>query len=396
VQDLEIQDETTKQGLLHKPKPHASFSSNDSVQVAGLRKQVEELQEMHKQLEDRNHKLRGEISRQGERYRRTVAMSDEQMYAALHASSETPPPSVVPAEAASAAALPTAAVTNKSKQARSDTKEVTKARGAYLCRKCGKPKLNHTCAVKLPTDEVYLLRQIKTSNKDIDIPTNKQVSVVLKIGGVVVGKECPATMSISPNKGKRSHALQRAGASEKQCTHEAERDRKDVLQAPIQLNKRQRKGRHLFDPDLDPRISQHVANALHDNGAISIEATVETRNNSVSSAAKAVASSTKVEKYSGALELRKERWGRMVVEGADDPTSTEGGVECPTCIPGSRKEVGHRGRHLERDQGGIECFKCIAGSGNETGNRGHHLHQVPIRYHVCVHLYIYIYKYIYI
>jgi len=43
--------------------------------------------------------------------------------------------------------------------------------------------------------------------------------------------------------------------------------------------KRQRKGRHLFDPDLDPRISQHVAK-VRDDGAISIEATVETRNNS--------------------------------------------------------------------------------------------------------------------
>ena len=62
---------------------------------------------------------------------------------------------------------------------------------------------------------------------DIEIPT-RQVSVVFKIAGVIVGKECPATMLISSNKGKRSHA-QKIDASKKQCMHE------DVIQAPIQI-----------------------------------------------------------------------------------------------------------------------------------------------------------------
>jgi hypothetical protein len=132
---VKFHDEIEKRGLLHKTEPHAQC--------------------------------------EGERCTQTAAMCEEQFYAALEAFSGTASPSVVHAEAASTVALstPTAA-----------------------------------------------------------LPTLGEVSLILKIAGVAVGKECSATMLLSSNRGKRSHALQRIDANKKQCMHEVESDKKVMPQ----------------------------------------------------------------------------------------------------------------------------------------------------------------------
>jgi hypothetical protein len=68
---------TISGGNIDSKNRNRASSSNDSVQVAGLKKQVEELQEMHKQLEDRNHKLRSEIRDNKEEALRLERESDE-------------------------------------------------------------------------------------------------------------------------------------------------------------------------------------------------------------------------------------------------------------------------------------------------------------------------------